>query len=85
MNELTKEELSIILLWGIDRAQNIGQEEFKTENHDVVYKKVQSMIDNYCEHEWRQSPRLNWLYDCIKCRKEICQKCATPFRKKDDN
>lgn len=50
MNDLTKEELEIILLWGIDRAESIGLEEFKKEKHDFVYKKIQYMIDSYDKH-----------------------------------
>jgi hypothetical protein len=47
MNDFTKKELEIILFWGMDRAENVSLHEFKSDGHDVVYKKVHSMIENY--------------------------------------
>lgn len=69
MNDFTKEELEEIY-------SALG-ESWATEAVDKLTKKVQSLIDNYCEHKWRESPRLKWLYDCIKCRKEKCKVCGS--------
>lgn len=55
MNDFTKVELEIlkraIAYWV---GENAGK---------VIKNKIQSMIDNYCEHEW-----VNGTY-CIKCDK----------------
>lgn len=76
MNDFTKEELqllefglSVINLWGSAYG------ELKKIDGKSLRTKLQSMIDNYCEHEWMNSPRLDWLYACMKCHKEICKRC----------
>ena len=51
MNQFTKDELRIMLFWGIDRVENIGIQEFKDEGHDGLYLKLQKMIERECEHE----------------------------------
>ena len=48
MNDFTKEELEFIAL-SID---SITLEDNETELHNNLFHKIQSMIDNYCEHEW---------------------------------
>lgn len=53
MNEFTKEELFMLL------------EETEGGIYVELRKKIQSMIDNYCEHEW-----INATY-CEKCNKGI--------------
>ena len=50
MNDFTKEELDIIFYWAIDRLESVGIDFFREEGHEMLYKKIQSMIDNYCEH-----------------------------------
>lgn len=63
MSDFTKEELQILLFWGIDRVEGVGKDEFIAQGHDVPFKKLQDMIDNYCAHEW-----INGAY-CEKCNK----------------
>jgi len=61
MNDFTKEELKELLdciHWKI----NEGQEENLTT---AVDKKIQSMIDNYCEHE--ETVQDSAMVDCCKC------------------
>ncbi len=52
MNDFTKEELRIILL---DMNINIIKTTVLTVSKSYVdlRNKVESMIDNYCEHEWQ--------------------------------
>jgi len=52
MNDFTKEELEAMKYWC-------------RENHELV-SKINSMIDNYCEHEWNTNPHDFMLY-CQKC------------------
>jgi hypothetical protein len=69
MNDFTKEELKIIrnLINNLD-------EKMLTWNDEVilVQSKLQSMIDNYCEHQWvfYISPYGN-VVRCSKCNKGI--------------
>jgi hypothetical protein len=45
MNDFTKEDLRIILSWGMDRADSVGLPEFVKDNHDVVYLKVKHRLE----------------------------------------
>ncbi len=56
MNDFTKEELEI--LWG---ACDQYSPAFGMLN------KIQSMIDNYCEHEWRCWDDVDNTHECIIC------------------
>jgi hypothetical protein len=59
MNDFSKEELELLqtALSEIDYS-------------NPLWEKIQSMIDNYCEHEWEfyLSPNINILR-CNKCNK----------------
>lgn len=68
MNEFTKEELQEI----VDMANDInnGSQAHGLELHFELRDKIQSMIDNYCEHE-KVVPN----YDC----KTQCDKCGRIF------
>lgn len=66
MNDFTKEELLIIYYWAIDRLEAVGIDFFREEGHDKVYEKIQSMIENYCEHEWNTNTHDFMLY-CSRC------------------
>lgn len=58
MNDFTKEELEHLLF------------AYKESNISAVKglaDKLQSMIDNYCEHDYRHMGNNNWLH-CIKCK-----------------
>jgi hypothetical protein len=67
MNDFTKEELEEI-------AFNLGEIRVWSETLESswpVLDKLQSMIDNYCEHHWQESIHDSDLYLCIKCSKRI--------------
>ncbi len=66
MNDFTKEELNIIFYWAIDRVESVGIDFFREEGHDVLYKKIESMIENYCDHE---SCDIDYDYQPLRCRK----------------
>ena len=65
MNEFTKEELKIIQ-WEINTAVNkLDMATLSSKKHSELNEKIQSMIDNYCEHEEKHK---EWLsYQCDKC------------------
>jgi len=79
MNDFTKDDLymlrrAVINLYKIDDKDSI---------ESPLYKKIQSMIDNYCEHEsngiryavikLRSTDERDYEYKCSKCKKVIFQ------------
>ena len=63
MNDFTKDELKQIC-----QFFNIAIEDFQEpESTYDLRDKIQSMIDNYCEHEWHPGGNRPWLH-CIKCK-----------------
>lgn len=57
MNDFTKEELMALSIYTLSIA---GESDLQ--------KKIQSMIDNYCEHDWSKGVHLfNDVY-CTKCK-----------------
>lgn len=50
MNDFTKEELQQIK-FDMDMGQNRFDASFTNEMYSALEAKIQSMIDNYCEHE----------------------------------
>lgn len=64
MNDFTKEELKRLLLrsysW-VSYPENQNKDELELIN------KIQSMIDNYCDHEWRCWDDKHNTRECIKC------------------
>lgn len=68
MNEFTKEELQILLLEM--KIYIYKSEPLKAAKSYVELKdKLESMVDNYCEHEWENT--------CCQCSmdKIYCHKC----------
>lgn len=64
MNDFTKEELQDLECWlRVTRKQDITLPSDK--NKEYILDKLQSMIDNYCEHEKEGSVGLHNL--CLKC------------------
>ena len=62
MNDFTKEELEDIYDAIMDTSIAMLQH---------LPNKIQSMLDNYCEHEWRRGVHLfNDIY-CTKCSKHF--------------
>ena len=68
MNDFTKDELQIILLdmdTNILKAPPLRVADMYLQLRD----KVDAMIDDYCEHEWRMSG-IDAIY-CPKCQKHV--------------
>lgn len=55
MNDFTKEELESMANWG-EVYTEFGQD-WTDKLHRPLIDKIQSMIDNYCEHEECQKPK----------------------------
>ncbi len=63
MNDFTKEELiDLNIIVSVWCAKHIDDK--KTVK---LSDKLQSMIDNYCDHEWHPGGNRPWLH-CIKCK-----------------
>lgn len=75
MNDFTKEELQYLLQCVIadnEIIENCGDEHNELDFSDSVENKIQSMIDNYCEHDVTQVLHKSGMYlldFCTKCRK----------------
>lgn len=71
MNDFTKEDLEDMRTWGecFTEFGNSGVDKFQRH----ILDKIQSMIDNYCEHEWNNPccgcPASSRY--CTKCEKKI--------------
>jgi hypothetical protein len=61
MNDFTKEELEEIKYFIFGNPKS---------NNDLCLK-IQSMIDNYCEHDWVHSYREKEYELCSKCGEEL--------------
>ncbi len=61
MNDFTKDELELIQ----HKLSYLTFSEFK--GCGSLYLKIQSMIDNYCEHEWRCFDDQYNTRECMKC------------------
>jgi hypothetical protein len=57
MNDFTKKELENIM-WAI-----YGEYPLPI----ILGDKLQSMIDNYCEHDWKHCYDLSEYDECLKC------------------
>ncbi len=73
MNDFTKEDLEFIKLCVREHYKN----NTTTKGYDYIKEwenwlpRLQSMIDNYCEHDWRKGVHLfNDIY-CTKCKKHF--------------
>lgn len=63
MNELTKHEL--IMMGQLARREYILNHE---KSWVGIIDKIQSMIDNYCEHsETKQNSEVDYILCCAKC------------------
>lgn len=67
MNDFTKEELEEIQ----EIARHCCKQGINTIHNLTYYVKIkaQTMIDNYCEHEWEGFTIRN--IRCMKCKKDI--------------
>ena len=93
MNEFTKEELKLLFgglqLW---MEEILWKDEQDRSFRNELYKKTQSMIDNYCDHELNIN---NPMYKCIRCESKdintlfkikyglhdwfLCKDCGSQF------
>jgi hypothetical protein len=83
MNDFINEELRILLLWGMDRADSVGIENFKSEGHIHLYNKIESMLEDCCEHEYKKTIHKSGMYFialCSHCHRTIpyykCGHCS---------
>lgn len=66
MNDFTKEELNILHEF-LDTACELYSEPDSTYS---LRDKIQTMIDNYCEHEGSE-PKLVLVKNCVKCNSHL--------------
>ena len=61
MNNFTKEELLKLYdyVWAYDRPSQ--------EKDKLLLNKIQSMIDNYCDHNYENTYRMQEYFICTKC------------------
>lgn len=75
MNDFTKEELENLLNWGEAYTEFGSSWTDKTQR--PLIDKIQSMIDNYCKHDW--SVGFGTIHSPVTyCKKCYCQKPAVP-------
>ena len=68
MNDFTKEELETILKLIINDPMKY---------HDALESKLESLINNYCDHKWDNS--------CCGCTKGVyCEKCWVNLVNEED-
>ena len=63
MNDFTKEELKSIMYC-------VKQMKIHIDGYNPLKSKIQSLIDNYCEHEAGE-PRLVLTKECVKCKQHL--------------
>lgn len=62
MNDFTKEELEFINAYIYEGGSTI-----RFDNHEVLQKKLQFMIDNYCEHDYRKTLDKSGMFFISMC------------------
>ena len=72
MNDFTKDELEYLYQAIYERPNTI------TEKMDSMRDKIQSMIDNYCEHEHKEyaaedNRPMIMTHECLKCGKDFIE------------
>ena len=71
VNDFTKEELEYLHSAIYERPSSV------TLQMDEMRNKIQSMIDNYCEHDFDMT---DWVNDSSGCRWYECKKCQRLYR-----
>lgn len=66
MNEFTKEDLKLILQWRKEVKYTKKPTAQMIASNERLGEKIQSMIDNYCEHE----------ITCVNGAKLACECCG---------
>lgn len=67
MNDFTKEELND-LLYCVSISCKQGVIVPSDNECNYLYEKLQSMIDNYCEHSHKQYYERVNIYECENCQ-----------------
>lgn len=67
MNDFTKEELECLHNAIALQLRDTPMSEASAIRRSELVGKLQSMIDNCCEHDYRSIGNHHWLH-CIKCR-----------------
>lgn len=65
MNDFTKDELQDLLSWARSRIDEIGDFAFECEGGRMLYRKIKSMIDNPCSHQFLYPD--NCSARCLDC------------------
>ena len=65
MNDFTKDDLEQILSWSVSHFEQIDIDVIEMERLFSLSKKIQTMIDNYCEHDTHETSAL--IKYCYKC------------------
>jgi len=68
MNDFTREELKELMYGLYYRAKHDGRMEDKNK---ILWNKLQSMVDNYCEHHLCNVDKKYNPLRCCKCQKII--------------
>ncbi len=68
MNDFTKEDLVLIACWSVNRCEQVGDDQAQDEGTISLSHKIQDMIMNYCEHDWKQGQHLFTDVYCTKCK-----------------
>ena len=71
MNDFTKEELVLIACWSANRCNQVGEDQALDEGTISLSHKIQSIIVNYCEHDFVCSYREKGYDVCQKCGEEL--------------
>ena len=72
MNYFTKEEL-IMLKNGVEYlSDRTSLSDQYIDKCNTISHKIQSMIDNYCDHK----PSDNCAGECVLCSKDLCFECG---------
>lgn len=70
MNDFTKEELIKLLNWRNEVKYTKKPTSQMIASNERLGEKIQSMIDNYCEHE-TIIPKLETVCRCSKCNNVV--------------
>jgi hypothetical protein len=65
MNDFTKDELEELYFY-----TTFHKDRYQVEYPKELLKKIQSLIENYCEHDWRVNFNEREYSECIKCGEE---------------
>jgi hypothetical protein len=71
MNDFTKAELSVLHLSVVRDMRQFDHILKASPSMIALRDKLENMMDNYCEHDWRKGVHLfNDIY-CTKCKKHF--------------